>query len=106
MIDFSKFNNKDVPKILPFPGSTGEAATSSSIASSSSSSYSSVGGGGGAKYSIGTGDSEGQRSAYQSVVTESSEGKDLHIIDDDDGSDTDSSPEDMLLPEQVFNHVM
>ena len=80
LIDFSKYNVSDIPKLLPFPGSSGNAADSSSSSSSSSSNSSSSSSSSsslsGMRYTVVMIDNEDQGSV-QSVAE--SDGRDLQV---------------------------
>ena len=101
LIDFSKYSARDVPKLLPFPGSSGDTAGSSSSGSSSSSSSSTSLSG--MKYTIEITDDEDQRSVHRSVT--GSDDRDLQVDEAavSDG-DTASLQEDMQY-EQVLQYM-
>ena len=101
LIDFSKYSARDVQKLLPFPGSSGDTAGSSSSSSSGSSSSSSSSSSlSGMKYTIEITDDEDQRSVRRSVAGSDDRGLQVDEATVSDG-DTASLQEDMQY-EQVL----
>lgn len=99
LIDFSKYSARDVPKLLPFPGSSGNTADNSSSSNSSSSSSSSLSS---MKYTVEIADDEDHRSMHQSG-TESND-RDLQV-DEAAVSDVDTaSLQEDIQYEQVLQH--
>ena len=90
LIDFSKYDVKDIPKLVPFHAPSASPPPATSSGSSDSSSYVS-----GTKCATETVDSESIRSTIdQSVITESDyEGVQVNVVAVSD-DDTDSSKEE------------
>ena len=97
LIDFSKYDVKDIPKLVPFPAPSASPPPATSSGSSDSSSYVS-----GTQCVTETVDSESIRSTVdQSVVTESDyEGVQVNVVTVND-DDTDSSKEEDIQYGQV-----
>ena len=106
LIDFSKYNAKDIPKLVPFPGSgvtSSPPGTSNSSSSDGGSSSSD-----GTKQTVEATDSDGQRSGYQSAVEDDYGGVQVNVVsvsDDDDDDDDGSSQEDDEQYERVHTYV-
>ena len=97
LINFSKYDVKDIPKLVPFPAPSASPPPAASSGSSDSSSYVS-----GTKCVTETVDSESIRSTVdQSVVTESDyEGVQVNVVAVSD-DDTDLSKEEGIQHGQV-----
>ena len=101
LVDFSKYGVRDVPRLLPFPGSSGDAVSSSSNSSScsssgSSSSLSDM------KYTVEFVDNKDQRFVHQSIAEcDRSLKVDETAVSD---GDTESLQEDLQC-EQVLSIV-